>query len=337
MSITRKRFLQAMVVAVATVALSLGVAVPAFALPSSTVSTAYSTYQIEAYSDGTTAADRNLNQHVKITLKSSTNLSVSNADAVYDSIYGETPTCTITIADRNITSSAYYRDSEIYVDPDNAKQLIIDIGPVLTTDENGDLVYDGEGETIPTFTAQYSGVIIMSGYLNGISGCNTNNTLPMPTALATNGTVIPTGFGLNISGEGTNKLTVSVNSTSQVRGMIHLGVYTGATDSDGNMVYTSIDPTAGSINKGTFTIHAHTFATMQPAAYIDAIAALSLGDGYTITEAEDGLSVTITSSNQNDALYMGVYDDDLLQKMGLSFDGMNTGNGELKPDGTPAD
>ncbi len=323
--LTRKKFVSLVATMVATLALTLAFAPSAFALPGTPVSGAFSNYKIETYSTGATEGARNLNQHVKITLKGSSEIDDIDQSAVMNSFTGteeSDPTCTITIAGRNIMGADYKRVPTVSIDPTDSKNLIIDLGPCV--DANGDAI----------FTAQYSGVIVASGYLSGVS--TTNGATTFPVSL---NTVIPTGFGLNVSGEGTNQLTISVSSLANVRGMVHLAIYKDTNTASDSITYTPISSTAGTIQAFTYTIHAHAFHTMAASAYLNAISALSLPTGYSISVASydsDNNPASLTITGPSDVeLYMGVYDDDLLQSMGWSFTGRNTGTGEWGPGGNP--
>ncbi len=319
---TRKKFVSLVAAMVATLALTLAFAPAAFALPGTPVSGAFSNYKIETYSTGATADARNLNQHVKITLKGSSEIEELDQAAIMASLTESDPTCTITIAGRNIMSADYKRVPTVSIDPADSKNLIIDLGPCVDSDDNA------------IFTAQYSGVIVASGYVSGVSTANGATTFPVSL-----NTVIPTGFGLNVSGEGTNQLTISVSSLANVRGMVHLAIYKDTNTASDSITYTPISSTAGTIQAFTYTIHAHAFHTMAASAYLNAISALSLPTGYSISVASydsDNNPASLTITGPSDVeLYMGVYDDDLLQSMGWSFTGRNTGTGEWGPGGNP--
>lgn len=292
----RKKSAALFVTLVMACVMALGLSSTAFALPGTVSANAFSTYKIETVCNSTDDSD----QHVKIILKNVDVLSPTDAENSINGTDDASPTCTITIAGRNITSTDYHRVADVY---QSGSDAVIDLGPV------GD------------FTAQYNGAITVSGTIDGLENADGSDVSPSIN------TIIPTGFKLNVLGEGTNQLTISVAEFAHVRGMIHLGIYEGDT-------LAPICPTVGNVGSNTFTIHAHQFATMQAPDYLNAIANLSMPSGYSVSYIQGATTLTITGPSDAE-LYMGVFDDDLLQSMGTTWGGVSSNEGELNPDGTP--
>lgn len=251
-----------------------------------------------------TEATGEYDQHVLVTVDYGSAVNITSEEALQGSLTGASPTATITIAGRDITSDAYYRPVTFSA---SGNSLIIDIGNCE----------DALGA--PAFTAQYSGVIDVDGTLAGVTvGGDTLAPLDIYT-------VIPTGVALTATGQGTDEVTATVSHLANVRGMVHIGIY----EKNGSGTLVPISPSAGVINVYTYVIHAHNFTTMTLSQYASAIAALSLPTGYTIGASGD--TITLTSSDSSSQLYLYIFDDDLLQDLDQTFTGVNTGEGEMTP------
>lgn len=258
-------------------------------------------YSLSTYSTG------NLDQHVVLTVDYGSAVAVE--DTTQTAVFG-TNDLAITIAGRDITSTSYYRPVTISA---SGNTLVFDIGNCVS---NG----------TASFTAQYNGIITAVGTPQGVTaGGEAVGALDIEN-------VIPTGVALTTTGEGTSSLSATVSHVANVRGMVHIGIY--EKNASGKLV--PISTTAGTIGCYTYTIHAHSFVTMAASDYAASMASLSLPSGYSISASGD--TVTLTSSDSSSQLYMYIFDADSLSSLNTDFKTLvDTGTGELNPDGTPAE
>lgn len=287
----RKKVAALFVVLTATCAIAMGMSSVAYAATTPD-------YTLSTYSTG------EYDQHVVVTLDYGEEVILAdnaNVQTVDDNV-------AITIAGRDITSSDYNRPVTVSID---GTKLVFDIGNCV--DANG----------AATFTAQYSGVITLTGTPQNITIDGDD-----PDALNIT-TLSPTGVALTQTSSGnTGSVTYNVSHTANVRGMVHVGIY--KEDANGKLI--PINPTAGTINCYTYTTHAHAFTTLTAANYATSIAGFSLPTGYSITASGDSFTLTGPSTEK---LHVYIFDSVSLKTLNTDYTSVvNTGTGELNPDGS---
>lgn len=264
-----------------------------------TDSIAPESYSLSTYSEGSTDSDKDLNQHVVLTLNYSDTVAITDETALNDAIFGATPTLTIKIAGYSINSASYYRPCTYSAD---GNSLLIDIGNCVTTTD---------GVTSASFTAMYNGSFTASGSLSGISIGDTSTD----SAVSIAETRIPIGITLTpVSGWDTNSVTVQVSHTANVRGMYHFVVYKVTDDTTSPVTVLPATTAPGQLNAYTLTSHAHLFYSMSAstlAANMVSVMSSSLLSGYTATIDND--TINVTSTNSSDKLRIYIYDDNFIQ------------------------
>ena len=290
-SVSRRGFMAFAGAAIAAIALTLAFVPNAFA----------ASFDDPDISISTESSTGNLDQHVVVTVDYGTALIPAGTTTA--ALAGNLD---ITISGYDITSADYNRPLTASVD---GSKLILDIGNRVDASGNA------------AFTAIYGGIITIDG-APGVS-----NGLLQPAGALDVTTVIPTGMTINeVSGEGSNNVTATVDHDANVRGMVHIGIYKEVTQDDGTTALKPVNAnqTGGSIGIGTYTIHAHNFTEMTTSDLAASVRALSItpapGDeGTTYTLSGSGNTIQLTSSNPNDKLHIFVVDDTTLSELGQDY------------------
>lgn len=292
MALTRRKFISVVGTAVATVALALAVAPSAFA-----ASVSDPDVTISSYNEASAVVDGSNMQHVKVVVDYGDEVTLGSVDPMRG--------LTVKIAGYDIASDNYYRPATATAE---GNTLVIDI----------DNVMDVDTATIPAFTAQYGGAIDIDGTPAGVkAGGTAVGALDVYS-------VVPTGVHVSMeSGAGTSALSATVDHAANVRGMVHVALYDGST---GSLVPVNTSTTAGNLQVGTYTMHAHNFMSQTTADFAASIAGFALPEGYSI--AADGSDLTVTGP-EGSALYLYIFDDAMLHELGQSFDGIVSNEGVM--------
>lgn len=281
----------------ATFALALAVGTPTAAFAATPDSP---TYTLSSYNTPDEKVGSDNGQHIVLTIDYGAPVTLE--DDTVDAVMGGN--FDITIAGYSIKSADYKRPVTAVAD---GNKLVLDIGNCV----------DGNG--VPSFTAVYGGVIQVTG-----TPANVDVDGASPSALSIY-TVVPTGIHVSMTaGEGTSTLSATVDHVANIRGMYHVALYDGAT---GSMVPVNAGGTAaGNLKVGAYTSHAHKYMTMGTAQFASAIAGFSLPEGYAITANGSDLTVTGPAGSK---LYLYIFDDNMLQELGQTFNGVISNEGVM--------
>ncbi len=270
----------------------------------------FKSYSISSYNVGETNDEKNLNQHVVLTLNYDKTVTITDEEALNNSLFGETPTLEIKIAGMSIASESYHRPCTYKVGEDK-KSLLIDIGNCV------------DANNAASFTAIYNGSFTVSGSISGISLDGTAVTSDVNIAE----TRIPTGITVDkVSGWDTNSVTVKVSHEANIRGMYHFALYNVVDASTTPVSVVPVTASVGQMNSYTMTSHAHNFYMMPTTTLATSMTNTitnSLPEGYTASVKGD--EITITSPNTDDKLRFYIFDDNFIQskdcvfKTGVSF------------------
>lgn len=181
---------------------TIGVAIAAFALALAFAPSALAASVSDPDVRVTSASTGDLDQHVIVTVDYGAAVAIGDDDPMGG--------LTIKIAGYNITADNYYRPATATAD---GTKLVLDIGNVVSGED-------------PAFTAQYGGVIDIDGTPTGVTAGNAAvGALDVYTVIPTGVHVSM------VSGEGTSSLSATVDGAAVVRGMVHVVLYDGATGS----------------------------------------------------------------------------------------------------------
>ncbi|MDR3365064.1 MAG: hypothetical protein LBS91_09025 [Clostridiales Family XIII bacterium] len=186
---------------------------------------------------------------------------------------------------------------------------------------------------------------LMTGILNITSEFNGAITIDGdPIAEISLDTVAPTGVNFDANSLQAEQIpaegvaTVRVKHTANVRGMVHIGLYSSK-NPIGPLL--PLSTTIGNAGVYTFTTHAHDFANQNDEDFAtDIVNAVngsgSLPAGYTIAvDANDPAVITLTSADDTQFVWIYIFDDDLIQALnngsagGITYDSIVTALGVL--------
>jgi len=161
-------------------------------------------------------------------------------------------------------------------------------------------------------------------------------------------TVIPTGATLNLatSTQGNNPATIFFNTSPQVRGIVNIGIYkagpgntlvpidTGLNNKIVALANPSIpvDPTGFITDLNTYIVHFTNFQNVTTPQNVanevystlintSSTNSVPLLTGYTVVNNGNG-SISITSPNSGEALYVYIMDDNLIQAIDQKLGGL---------------
>ncbi|SDB22295.1 hypothetical protein [Eubacterium oxidoreducens] len=290
------------VVLAAVTAISMGGVGEIATYANEATTAAPTSYSISTHHDEEIQSISDYDQHVVLNLTFDDTVTITDADALNNSIFGENPTYTISISGRSIASSTYHRSCEYSA---NENTLTIDIGNVMT-DSDSDGTYETEA-----FTAIYNGLMVANGTLSGVT---VGSTSGITTSIKT---FIPNGVELEMtSGEKTNALTMNVAHVANVRSMYHFVVYNYQ---DGEYIPVTASTGISALGSAAYSLssHAHVYYNMNAATLAaNIVSTLNNnfidGSRFSATDNGDG-TFTINSTKETDQLVMYMYNDNFIQ------------------------
>lgn len=181
------------------------------------------------------------------------------------------------------------------------------------------------------FVVQAGNALVVSVYLNAGYATILRGILEVDFTTATDDVVaiIPMGATLSSSTEGEDEVTVTIDgdpSTSAVagNGMIHVGLYYENEDEELVPIWDSASDT-DPIQVKTYTVFIDSYPTATPAFIAKSIVTNVSRDsafpsGYTIApDLDDPASVILTSENDQQ-LYIYLFDDNLIKALNVALD-----------------